>query len=106
MEERGPLQTLGLSVLEVRATRVLLQLLILQRDSHSEPAILYLLRHSHFEVVHETLATLERIMKGNIDGLSDTIEDIVPHLKDGTSQEFDKYSVCIHKTIAVVPLFI
>lgn len=68
----------GQSICEVRATRVLLQVLVLGHESDSEFTIMELLRHRSYEVVHETLVVLERLMSKDLQVMNEEVEDIIP----------------------------
>lgn len=75
--------SLGLSVLEIRATRVLLQLLIYDKNVELESIIMKLLQHINHEVVQETLVFLERFMRGPAQTTILEIENIVPDVCGG-----------------------
>lgn len=71
---------LGQGILEVRAARIVLQLQILEQENNLNDIILKLLRHSHYEVVLETLTVLLRVMKSQGDRGNMEAEDIIPNV--------------------------
>ncbi|KAK3932204.1 Thyroid adenoma-associated protein-like protein [Frankliniella fusca] len=74
---------LGLSVLEMRATRVLLQLLIYIKDADLKLVVLKLLQHNNDEVLQETLVFLERLMRDHSPAIIEDFEDVVPDVFGG-----------------------
>ncbi|XP_034254702.1 thyroid adenoma-associated protein homolog [Thrips palmi] len=81
---------LGQSILQLRATRVLLRLVVLAQDEDTLMIVSKLLRHLNYEIVHEILVVLEKLMGKGAYGLIEETEDVIPDVSGGDKHWFNR----------------
>lgn len=69
---------LGQSILQVRATRILLRLVVLAQEADTLDVVSNLLGHPNYEIVHEILVVLDKLFGKEAYGLIEEAENIVP----------------------------